>query len=173
MKQVIFIFQIMILFYRILTYLLIPFVSLVALSGLMMLPVALSNPALLLPVFIVVAMVIYYVNSFRFLHSGLLERRPLAVRLRDWIRVNAFVALFIPVQSAALLFLLMSNSPQLAEVLQAARDMQTQQALPANVSIEKTMLTMLWSFAIAGLLMGVHILLSLWLVRRYTTLFAR
>lgn len=163
----------MILFYRILTYLLIPFVSLVALSGLMMLPVALTNLALLLPLFIVVAMVIYYVNSFRFLHSGLLERCPLAVRLRDWIRVNAFVALFIPVQSAALLVLLTSNSPQLAEVLQAARDMQTQQALPANVSIEKTMLTMLWSFAIAGLLMGVHILLSLWLVRRYTTLFAR
>lgn len=163
----------MILFYRILTYLLIPFVAVLSISTLMVLPVALANPALLLPVFVLVAMVIYFVTSFRFLHTGILENRPLPVRLRDWIRVNAFVALFLPLQFGALLVLLVSKSPQIGELLAAAKEMQANAKMPPGVSIERSMLAVLWSVAIAGLLLGVHILLSLWLVRRYASYFCR
>lgn len=163
----------MILFYRILTYLLIPFVSIIALSGLIILPTALANPAMLLSVFVVAAIVIYFINSFRFLHAGLVEGKALPTRLRDWIKVNAFVTLFLAVQSGAMLYLLLSKSPQLAQLLQTARDMQAQQPLPMTGSLDRIILTGLWAFSIAGLLLGVHVLLSLRLVRRYAAYFCR
>nr|MCU0334964.1 hypothetical protein [Chitinophagaceae bacterium] len=59
------------------------------------------------------------------------------------------------------------------ELLAAAKEMQANAKMPPGVSIERSMLAVLWSVAIAGLLLGVHILLSLWLVRRYASYFCR
>src|SRR3954466_3115525 len=83
----------MISLYRILTYLLIPFVLIFGLLALGGLFIAFVNPAMLLGVFMLAAFVIYFVCTFRFLHRGIIDHRMQKPKLRDWIKVNAYVTL--------------------------------------------------------------------------------
>lgn len=55
--------------------------------------IALSNPALLLSLFVIVAVVIYSFSSFIFLVKGIDQQRVLKSGLQDLIKVNAYVAI--------------------------------------------------------------------------------
>jgi len=86
--------------FKILTYLLLPIGFLFGMLGVMMLVMALGNPQILLPLFLMICFAIYIFTSFRFtqlISAGL----PLTQRLRDWMRVNGYVCVFM-----SLLFLL-------------------------------------------------------------------
>lgn len=74
--------------YRILSYFLLIIAAILGIAALFALLIALSNPALLLSVFVIVAVVIYSVASFLFLLNGIDGKRQLQTKLRDWIKIK-------------------------------------------------------------------------------------
>jgi hypothetical protein len=78
--------------YRILTFILLPFAALFGIASLILLVAGLANPAILLPVFIMICFTIYAVCCFIFLTKGIDNGQQLKPSLIDWIKVNGYVS---------------------------------------------------------------------------------
>ena len=87
--------------YRVVSYILLGIAGILSLFDLIGLLVSLANPAGFLGVFILTGVIIYTATSFYFSREGVQKGRVLKKSLRDWIRVNAFVAIFFGVMSIA------------------------------------------------------------------------
>jgi membrane protease YdiL (CAAX protease family) len=87
----------MTIFYRILSAIINIGALLFACSLLVLLPLSLAAPPLWLPVFILLAILLYTWNSRKFRYKVLLKNEPVKHSLRDWIRVNGFVAIIFSV----------------------------------------------------------------------------
>jgi hypothetical protein len=83
--------------FRILTFILLPIAAVLGLLDVILIFSALANPAFLLVAFISGSFVIYTFVSLQFLTKNLETGRPAKPSVRDWIRVNAFVSLFMGV----------------------------------------------------------------------------
>ena len=79
--------------YGVLTWLMLLWSVLLSILGLFFLLAALSNVQALLPLFVVVATLLYILFSFEFYQKGLRFNLPFKPERKDWIKVNAFVAL--------------------------------------------------------------------------------
>jgi hypothetical protein len=56
---------------------------------------SLANPSALIMVFIIACLVIYTFSSFKFLKMGLEREIVQTSKLKDWIKVNAYVSFFL------------------------------------------------------------------------------
>jgi len=156
-------------FYRFLSFLLIPvgvFFAFITLFGLLL---ALGNLSVLLSVFMTGATTIYIFTSFSFLNKSLVNRRPSAARLFDWIRVNGFVAgifsTLLIVQG--LMFFL---NPQLQQML--LDQMKSMQVADLSESlIIKTLKVILTLFVIIGAAILVHVMLTFRLIKKHREMF--
>ncbi|SJZ96632.1 hypothetical protein [Sediminibacterium ginsengisoli] len=81
--------------FRLLTFILLPFAGIFGLFALLFLLAALVNPAILLAAFLFACIAIYSFTSLSFLQKGIESGRPCKPGLRDWIRVNAYVCVFV------------------------------------------------------------------------------
>jgi hypothetical protein len=79
--------------YGVLSWLLLLWSVLLSVLGLFFLLTALSNIKALLPLFVVVATLLYILFSFEFYQKGLRYNLPFRPARKDWIKVNAYVAL--------------------------------------------------------------------------------
>lgn len=162
----------MLIFYRILTYLLLPVAGLFGMSTLFLLMSALGNVAALLPAFLTGATVLYIFYSFRFLQSGILPGKPVKASMRDWIRVNAFVALFY-----GSLFLvngiLLRNNQELIDQVNAQIDTmrdQMPELAKEEIDVSKILRTALLIMTILGSMLVGHVLLTFGYLRQYAHL---
>jgi hypothetical protein len=83
----------MTILYRILSFFINLFAFFIAFALFIIIPVSLAVPAMWLPVFLLVAIVLYAWFSTRFRVLVLMRRQTVKHSLRDWIRVNGFVAI--------------------------------------------------------------------------------
>ena len=83
----------MTIIYRILSFLINLVALLFAVSLIIIIPVSLTFPALWFPAFLIIAIVLYTWFSNKFQQKVLLQRQVVKLSLRDWIRVNGFVAI--------------------------------------------------------------------------------
>lgn len=159
--------------YVILTYLLIPISLLFALLDVALLLSALTNPGALIMVFIIACLVIYTYVSFKFFSVGIQREQPLENKLKDWIKVNAYVSFLL----CALFFInsisiLISNDVTLLGFIDEF--LQQQPGLPAEMtsqlvlSIMKSLAIFLFIVSCIGLL---HIRMTLSLIKQYDYLF--
>lgn len=81
--------------YTVLSYLLIPIALFFAFLDILILLTSLANPSALIMVFIVACLVIYTFTSFKFLKQGIQKEQIQSKKLKDWIKVNSFVSLFL------------------------------------------------------------------------------
>lgn len=81
--------------YRILSYILLPFGGLFAMIALFGILVALSNPILLLNIFFIACVALYIFSSFIFLNKAIIRQTRCKPFLKDFVRVNAFVSIFV------------------------------------------------------------------------------
>ena len=81
--------------YKILTYILLPIGYLFGLIDVLFFMSALANPATLIFVFVIACLVIYTLTSYKFYKQGILNEQILKAKLKDWIKVNAYVSLFL------------------------------------------------------------------------------
>jgi hypothetical protein len=85
--------------YQIVSYLLVLAAGFLGFILLFILPAALSNPAMLFGVFIIVGVVLYSFTSFRFLKQGLMREQFFRKRFKDLIKVNGYVSVFFVAQT--------------------------------------------------------------------------
>lgn len=154
--------------FKILTYLLLPIGFLFGMMGVMMLVIAISNPQILLPLFLMVCFAIYIFTSFRFTQL-ISAGQPLSMKLRDWIRVNGYVCIFMSLMfllnAAAIIFL---PEQKLQEMIQPTIDSMGN--LAGGVTAEQ-MVSKLQSFSFFLMAMSSFLLLHLLLNFRLQKIF--
>ncbi|MFM9021624.1 MAG: hypothetical protein ACKOOA_09895 [Sediminibacterium sp.] len=144
--------------FKVLTYLLLPIGFFFGMVALMMLVVAIANVQLLLPLFLMACFTIYIFTSFRFTQR-IVADQPVSGKLRDWMRVNGFVTIFMSIlflmNAAAILFL---PEQKLVEMIQPTID--TMGTLADGITAEQ-MVGRLKSFSVFLLVMSVTLLVHL------------
>ncbi len=159
--------------FRILTFILIPIAAIFGFIDLLLLVIALANPILLFGVFILGCFVIYTFASLKFLSKGIDRNAPCKPSLRDWIRVNAFVSIFISFQFLweAVRFFRSSDAELRTRLSQQIQAMPY--APPAvNISLYIEMMKALTYFTVfMSIVLVVHIVMNFRLLKQYQYLF--
>lgn len=159
--------------YRVISYVLIIVAGFLGFASLFALLIALANPALLLYVFIVAAVVLYSFTSFQFLQTGIRQGHSFRPGYKDFIKVNGYVSLVFVVQ-VVLSFIIIQTNPKLLQeqVNQVAAMQGPANQLPADLRF-KMMHAMNWALFVYALVLGYHIFSTFRLLRKHAQLFAR
>lgn len=128
--------------------------------GVLLLLLSVFNLQVLLPVFLLICFCIYMVTSNRFLQK-IKQEQPLNKGLRDWIRVNAYVSIFM---SFLFLFnalvILVLPATQLGNLLQPSIDLMGNMA--NGVSVDK-LIHQMKLFSIFLLLLSILLLVHIFI----------
>jgi len=164
----------MTLLYRILTYALLPIAAALGLGALMFLMMALANPALFLPVFTTAATVIYIVASLIFLQTAILGNKACKKSLRDWIRVNAFVAIIVAAGSLMQGISLLRDPAVVKAMEEQYSAMAAQSGNDAPLPFDMAVLMRAVAWFVIGFAVALitHILLGFRLLKQYAGYFA-
>jgi hypothetical protein len=160
----------MLTFYRISSYILIIIAVFIGIAVLASFFIALTNPTLLLSVFIGAAVVMYTVSSFLFLVQGIDGKKKLRQGMKDFIRVNAFVALFFCVMNIFQAVTVIGNPGILKTALDQFPQMSGSKELPAEL-VFKILKGMIWFLLIYAIILLAHIQISFRLLKKYEHLF--
>lgn len=159
--------------FRILTFILIPIAALLGVMDFIMLFAALANPAMLFVVFVMAGFVIYSFASLYFLTRGIDINKPCKPSLKDWIKVNGYVAGFMGLtfltNSLNIFFL---SDADLKQFL--GRFLENQPSAPAALTPElfvQTMKIAAYFLLLIGILVLVHIPINFRLLKKYGYLF--
>lgn len=154
-------------FYRILTLVLLPFAALFGFMALIMLFVALANPPMLLPVFLVACVAIYVFASFNFLNKGILQGRHCKTSLKDWIRVNAFVSIAFSVRALLNLAASIGNPEMFLQALGQGILSQDEASPFAKQDLLAVVRVMRFVIAAFVVLLLTHIFISFRLLKQF------
>jgi hypothetical protein len=159
--------------FRIFSFILVPIAALFGIMALLMLLTALANPSLLLIVFIMAAFVIYTFTSLSFLTRGIDTGRPLKPGLRDWIRVNAYVAGFMGIMCLMnVVSLLFMSESDLREFVSKAIAAQPNVPPGLNENLFMTVMKIAaWFLGFVSIILLVHIRINFRLMKLYHHLF--
>ncbi len=157
-------------FYKITSYILLPVAALFGLFTLMLLLVAFANPPMLLPLFVVACVVIYVITSFKFLNRGIIKNNECKPGLKDWIKVNGYVAIVF----ATLMLIQTIAAIQQPDLMSKALD--ETMAMQPNQQISKGMLMkmvtgIMYFFGVISVLLLIHIFSTFRLLKQYNHLF--
>ena len=134
---------------------------------------SLANPSALIMVFILACLVIYTFASFKFLKAGIEKEVAQSSKLKDWIKVNAYVSFFL----CSLFFInaisiLISSDVVLLKFIDEF--LVQQPTMPKEIT-SALILSLLKGVSIFLLFTGIvgliHIRTSLRLVKQYEYLF--
>lgn len=160
--------------YRILTYVFLPIGVLLGLGTLMALVMAMGNLALLFSVFITGGTVIYIFSSFIFMQTGILKNEPCKPGLKDWIKVNGYVAMFFAVLGLLQGGIILTN-PEAQEKMMAAVIEMQKGSLPEGSAglMTKIFKAVLYFMVVFSGLLVFHIFSSFRLLRQHADLFVK
>jgi hypothetical protein len=156
--------------YRIFSYFLLITGALIGIGVLAGFFIALANPALLLNIFIAAAVVMYSICSFLFLVNGIDGKKQLKAGMKDFIRVNAFVAVFFCVMNVFQSITVIMNPSVLNEALNQLPQMTTGQQLPKEMILKVLKATM-WFLLFYAVILFVHIQITFRMLKQYAHLF--
>jgi len=160
-----------IILYRIFSYFLIAIASLLGIASLFALLIALSNPALLISVFVIIAVVLYSFSSFFFLLNGIEGKQQLKPKTKNLINVNAYVALVFVMMNIFQSVSVISNPGILNDAMKQVAEFQNAKSpLPAGL-ILKVMKGVIWFLLFYALILGAHISMTFRLMKQYAHLF--
>lgn len=158
-------------FYRIVSYFLLIVAVILGIAALFTLLIALANPALLISVFVVVAVVLYSISSFLFLHNGIDGKQKLKTKLRDFIKVNAYVSIvFAAMNIIQSLVVIIDPSTLTIAVNEFAAAQQSATPLPTGLFL-KIMKVAMWFLLIYAVALGYHISSTFRYLKQYAHLF--
>jgi hypothetical protein len=159
--------------YTVLSYILIPIALFFAFLDIALLLSSLANPSSLILIFILACLVIYIFASFKFLKAGIEKEVAQTAKLKDWIKVNAYVSFFL----CSLFFInaisiLISSDVLLLKFIDEF--LQSQPGIPKELT-SALMLSLLKGVSVFLLITGIvgliHIRTSLRLLKQYEYLF--
>ncbi|MBI1780185.1 MAG: hypothetical protein HYR66_02295 [Sphingobacteriales bacterium] len=159
--------------YKVFTFILIPFATIFGLLAILMLLVALANPVLLLPLFMMVGFTIYTGCSSIFLFKGIINNQALKPSLKDWTKVNGYVSSAMGVMTLINTITLMNTSK--AELRKYAKQMLAMQTTkPAGFDADsfiKMMSAMSWGLLAFAIILIIHLLYTFTFLKKYQHLF--
>lgn len=159
--------------FRILTFVLLPIAALFAVIDFFMLLTALANPAMLFVVFIMAGFVIYTFASLRFLTKGIDLNKPCKAGLKDWIKVNGYVSVFLGVSFLMnSLTVFFTSEANLRQILN--QFLETQSNVPAMLTPELFIYMMkiaAWFLLFISVVLLVHIPVNFRMLKQYGYLF--
>lgn len=158
--------------YRIFSFLLIPIAVMFGISILFFLGIALSNPAMLLPLFLLACIVIYSFAALNFLIKGIDGKKQLRRSAKDWLKVNAYASIVFALMIISECFVFIFHPQVMKEALEQAK--QTGAQLNMSEADLKTYLTTVSYFLLVyGIVLLIHVLMSLQYVKQYNYLFQK
>lgn len=165
----------MLTLFRILTFILIPIAVLFGFMDVIFLFGALANTAFLLGFFVLGCFVIYVFASLKFMNTGIDRGAPCKPSLRDWIRVNAFVSIYMSVSTilTCLRYFFTDKNTMRTEFEQM---LSTQANVPKMVNADllySIMRGSLYFMFLVSIVLLVHIIINFTLLKRYKHLFER
>lgn len=159
--------------FRILTFVLLPIAALFGVIDFFMLFSALANPAMLFVVFIMAGFVIYTFASLRFLTKGIDLNKPCKPGLKDWIKVNGYVSIFLGVSFLMnALTVFFSSEASLRQILK--QFLETQPNVPAMLTPELFIYMMkiaAYFLLFVSVVVLAHIPINFRLLKQYAYLF--
>ena len=105
----------MLIIYRILSFFINLIGFFIAISLVIIIPVFITVPVLWLPMFLIVAVVLYSWFSSRFRQKVLMRKEVVSHSLRDWIRVNGYAAIIFIMLNVPSIINLIRNPESYAE----------------------------------------------------------
>lgn len=157
--------------YRIFSYFLLVIAVILGIAALFALLIALSNPALLLSVFVIVAVVIYSIASFLFLLNGIDGKRQQQVKLRDWIKVNAYVSILFVVMNIVQSIAVLQDPTVFADAVKQVSTMQQTKSPLSTTLMMNVMKAVVWFLLFYALILGAHIAITFRYLKEYANLF--
>lgn len=161
------------LLYRILTIILLPFALLLGFSAFLFLMMSLSQPKLLLQVFLMGAFVTYVFSCLRFHTRHIDVERPAKSSMRDWIRVNGMVTVVMAILSILTFYTNMRMTP--GQVQETYDQMvQLQPTMPSVMNLEMYGKLMRVAAIISlgfGIVAGFHVAMSFKILKKFGYLF--
>ena len=159
--------------YLVLSYILIPIALFFGFMDSILLISALANPSALILVFAMACIVIYSFSSFKFLKLGIEREQIQTTKLKDWIKVNAYVSLLMfSLIFLNAVFILISNDVKLISYLDDALAQQYDKPPELNSQLLLKMLRIAAYFLfVIGAVGILHIRMTLKLVRDNDHLF--
>ena len=159
--------------FRILTFVLLPIAALFAVIDFFMLLTALANPAMLFIVFVMAGFVIYSFASLRFLTKGIDLNKPCKPSLKDWIKVNGYVSIFLGVSflmnAFTVFFTIEANLRQILNQF-----LEQQPTVPAMLTPELFIYMMkiaAWFLFFISVVLLAHIPINFRMLKQYGYLF--
>ena len=157
--------------YRIISYLLIIVAFFLGLGVLMLLLGAFSNPAILFSVFIAAGVVMYSFSSFQFLNKGIRAGQKMKPGRKDFIKVNAYVALFFGVMNIVQTITIMMEPTVLKQIITQVAAMPESGKMFSQDQLYGIMQTLIWFLLIYAVALVVHIQFSFRLLKIYASVF--
>ena len=159
--------------YLVLSYIFIPIALFFGFMDSILVISALSNPSALILLFAMACIVIYSFTSFKFLKLGIEREQIQTTKLKDWIKVNAYVSLLM----FCLIFLnavsiLLSSDVILTKFIDEF--LAQQSGLPPEMNSQfvlKTLHVAAYFLFVIGAVGILHIRMTLKLVKEYDYLF--
>lgn len=158
--------------YRLVSYLLLPVGAIFGLATIFALLVALGNMAMLLSVFLTAATALYIFSSFAFLQKGIDKQQLCKVSLKDFIKVNAYVALFFAMLGLMQGVLVLLNPEATKLLIDNMVSMQANTTQTADkASLFKIVNVVLYFMIVISVLLLFHITATFRFLRQYKDLF--
>ncbi|GAO44834.1 hypothetical protein [Flavihumibacter petaseus] len=157
--------------YRILTYTLLIAGALFAMAFLSTLMLALANPILLLPVFVIGCLLIYTYTSWRFLSKAIDAHQYCKRSLRDLIRVNGFVSLFLGCYMLIVAYMMLFRPEMLDTAIDQAISMQKTTVEGMEDAMRKTIPLMAKLMLTYAIVLITHIFITFRLIRQHADAF--
>ena len=157
--------------YKVLSFLLLPIAALLGLNCIAGIVPALSNPVILLVVFLFACIVIYIVASYIFLTRGIDKNSVRKPVLKDWIRINGmitFLLCLLVLPSLTTIQLQPSDAKMIMEQMEAQNHMKLGITVPQFQVLLNGFITFI---IVLSIVLIVHITMTFRLMRRFSYLF--
>lgn len=161
----------MTIIYRLLSFLINVTSVFVALMAAIIILMAIGAPAMLLPAFMLVSIVLYAWFSTRFRQQVLMRQQQVKASLKDWIKVNGYVALvfsFLNIPSSIAIIRNPSMIVDSYKEMMKQFGTQNQQLLTASTITTASYIMLTWVLALA-----IHILWTFALLKKNESFFEK
>ena len=156
--------------YRLLSFLLAPMAVLFSISALLLIGTALSNPAMLFPLFLIICIAIYSFASLHFLIKGIDGRKYLGKSSKDWLKVNAYACIIFALIIISDFVVFLLHPEMLQQIVTQAKNANTE--LNINEANFKDFVSKILYFLLAyALVLFAHVLMSFQYMKQYGFLF--
>jgi hypothetical protein len=159
-------------FYRIINLFILALAAYLAINVLMSIVVSLTNPMLLLVEFVLACIPIYAFTSNYFFNRGIKNAQPCNPKLKDWIKVNAYVSFIFAVFMflGCLMLATAMNDPKMLQQIKDGVALSSPTQIPEG-DLVKYLKVMVYVFLPFSALLLIHIVITLRLLKKYNRVF--